>query len=246
MIKIPEQILSASFLTDERLFEEYKGRVKADFDNAPALNVLSYNDGIVKGYNSFAGALINYMIKPQGIRVSTQADLEKIIATNALSLQGHYTDTALVLRSEDDPNKQLAKDLATQVKARGYKLKSPLVIPLTGVEVVKDKNSEYGLAFKLTDDAQIHEAPQLIGKNDGQTFSATDAKGIPNPDGKGTRTLYTRESGLSRLYLSRDLSVDSGGGDLSSSGDYGRVVLVRGEAADVDFWNKSVRARKSE
>ena len=227
LVQIPENVPSASFITDEAFIEEYKGRVKSDFGNASALKVLSYDNGVVKGSNFFAVALVNSIVKPLGLRVASQADLERVLSTNALELKNQYEDTALVLRNRGDPNEYLAGKLADQTLARGYDFSTPLVVPLYGVEVVKDKDSPHGLAFKLAEDTQIVRAPELIAKNNGKNFSATNEYGIPNVDGKGERMLYTRESGLLGLFLNRNLDVGSGDDYLANSGDSGRVVLVR-------------------
>ena len=133
LIEIPETIPVVNFLTGDfgkAVLEEYQARVKADYENARALNVLSYYKGndVVIGSNPFAVVLINKIVQPEGIRVATPADLERVIATNALPLRGQYEDSALVLRSEDNPNEYLAKDLNAQVKAKRGKVNLPVMI----------------------------------------------------------------------------------------------------------------------
>ncbi|MEI6849671.1 MAG: hypothetical protein WCK29_01405, partial [archaeon] len=111
-------------------------------------------------------------------------------------------------------------------------LKKPLVIPLSGLEVLKDNNSEYGLAFKLTDKAQIIVAP-ILSKNNGSYIDSSEMNsetGLPNcifTNAKpGNRQLWTRGSGLSRLLINGDLDLDSKDTNLFNSGSYGRIVLV--------------------
>ncbi|MEK6840907.1 MAG: hypothetical protein AABX79_03060, partial [Nanoarchaeota archaeon] len=54
--------------------------------------------------------------------------------------------------------------------------------------------------------------------------------GLPKKLGQGSRNLYVRDSGLSRLDLLDDLDLNSDDWDLDISYDYGRVVVVSGEA----------------
>jgi len=144
----------------KEVLEEYKGRVKTDFNGNSRLNVLSYNNGVVKGSNPFAVVLVNSIL-PEDMRTATPADLEKALQAG-MDLRGTYQDSALVLRSEDNPNSYLAKDLMKQVRHRkGTKAKMPVVIPLNGLDVVNDTESDYGLSFKLREDAQITYAPIL-------------------------------------------------------------------------------------
>ena len=251
LVEIPAVIPSADFLGGDfgkPVLEEYNGRVKSDYNNASALNVLSYDDKVAGGSNPFAVVLINQIVSQEGLRTATQADLEKILKLNALDLRGFYEDSALVLRNQDDPNKYLAKNLAEQIKAR-QKLRYPIMLPLNGVELVNDSDSEYGLAFKLKEDAEIIYAPQLAHKNNHKKFSEADEKGLPIFDKNGERTLYTRESGLVRLYLGRDLGLHSYGVDLAFSDSDGRVVIIRsGEATQnfIDEINKEYQKQLDE
>ncbi len=82
----------------KEVLDEYNGRAKSDYDNAGALKVLSYSDGVVKGSNPFAVVLINQIVKENRLRAATQADLERALSAG-VDLSGTYTDSALVLRS---------------------------------------------------------------------------------------------------------------------------------------------------
>ena len=152
-------------------------------------------------------------------------------------LKGTYEDTGLVLRSEKDENyfknTLLAKDLAKQVKARGIKFssKNPVMIPLTELELKKADN-DYGLTFKLREDAEIYEAPILSKQGKFNSKDIDEKTGLPKKVfSSGNRTLYGRDSSsLSRLDLYGDLDLDSSYGGLDGSSDNGRVVVVSGEA----------------
>ena len=237
LIEIPEFIPRAGFLEGDfgRTFlEEYKGRVKADYNKNSNLDVLRYDNNVVKGSNPFAVVLANQILSQEGLRTATQADLEKALKIG-WNLKRAYEDTGLVLRSEKDDytkNTPLTKDLAEQVKARGIKFspKNPVMIPLIGFELEKADN-DYGLAFKLKEDAEVYEASILNKRGRFNSKDINKKTGLPKKvSSSGDRTLYVRDSGLSGLYLSGGLDLGSYDGDLGGSDDGGRVVAVSGEA----------------
>ena len=234
LIEIPAFIPSANFLEGDfgkAVLEEYQGRAKADYANASALNVLSYDNGVINGSNPFAVVLVNQIIGQEGLRTANQADLERVLRVNALPLRGQYEDSALVLRSEDNPNEYLAKNLMVQIKARNPKAEMPAMVPLSGLELVADLNSPHKLGFKLKENAQVFYDLSILNK-DGN-FSSEDIDvsiGLPKKTGdNGNRHLYTRNSGLSRLYLYGYLGVVSDSGSLAGSYGDGRVVVVSAE-----------------
>ena len=239
LIEIPQTIPQIGFLQvdfGKAFLKEYQGRTKADYDGNSNLNVLAYRDNVVKGSNPFAVVLANQILRQNRLRTANQADLERALKVSALSSRETYEDTGLVLRTEDDKdnskNTSMAKDLASQLKARGIKFspKNPTVIPLTGLELQTTQGNDYGLTFRLREDAQIYEAPIL---SEGGQFNSEDIDektGLPKKLGQGSRNLYVRDSGLSRLDLLDDLDLNSDDWDLDISYDYGRVVVVSGEA----------------
>ena len=242
LIEIPETIPEITFLQgdDAQAFlEEFNATAREQYgDAAEKVAVLSYDakNKIVRGSNLFATVHADNLLKSQGVRVATMADLEKGLAAG-FDLRGTYEDPALVLRSRAAPNEYLATNLANQLDARGTKLgKNPLVVQLRGLQLVRDADSDYGLSFKLTDESEIIEASQLIEKNNGKTFKKLDENSMPILDAEGNRYLYTRKSGLSRLYLIVNLSLGSNSGYLAYSIENGRVAFVRsGEAAGANF-----------
>ncbi len=212
----------------EKIIEKYQG--------VEAITKIPFKDSLVKGSNPFYVVAVNDELRSQNldVRTATQADLEKILKTNALNLRDIYEDTGLVLRSEEEPNEYLAKNLAKQLKARGYKFSKtkPLLIWLKDCELIKDEKSDYGISFKIRDGAEILIAPEFTGENSGKKFSQTNDNGMPIFDDNGERYNWTRENGLSRLYLNRYLNVISSDDGLANSGENGRVVLVRAESAN--------------
>ena len=229
LIELPKNIPSANFLEGEfgkAVLEEYKERALKDYRNANALLVLSYSDNLVKGSNPFAATLVNQIVSQEGLRTATPADLERILTVNALPLSETYEDSALVLRSEGEPNSYLARNLYAQVKARDKKQKLPVMIPLAGLELVEDQKSQYGLAFALKESAEIIYTPILNKDGSFSSENIDEKTGLPTRTGDGNRILYTSGSGLSWLYLDRDLYLYSRNDYLASSDVGGRVVLV--------------------
>jgi hypothetical protein len=210
----------------KEVLAEYNGIAEKDYGNARALKVLNYSDGVVKGSNPFAVVLVNSIL-PSGLRTSTPADLERALSVG-IDLSGTYTDSALVLRNAEDPNKYLAGNITAQLMERGFKPGKTYVIPLIGLELATDRNSEQGIAFKLKEDAEVIPVSKEMF-NSGGNFSNEDIDlntGLPKKLGNGNRTLYTRENGLSGLYLNSSLVLNSNYGSLANLGGYGRVRVT--------------------
>ncbi len=194
------------------------------------------------GSNLFKVLFLNQI----GIRTATLPELDLIVDENDSFLRGHYEDApSVVLRSAGDsyqPNDYLAKSLAKLIKKR--KFNHPIVI--NGLTIVEDDDSAYGLSFKLTDKSNFFETPELSHVNNQTKFFKLDERGIPVFDKEGNRTLYTKESGLSRLLLSRDLDLYSDWNYLAYSDSNGRVVVVSGEATSQKILNEYTNKLKQE
>mgnify|MGYP001559183338 CR=1 FL=1 len=237
LIEIPKDVPQIGFLGGEA-GKEVNDSIRKDYKDFSALQVAKYSNEIVIGSNPFYVVAVQSRL-PSGVRVSSQADLERALRTGALNLRGTYEDTGLVLRSEDNPNEYLSANLMAQVKERlGKKAKMPVMTPLYGLEIVKDESSPQGLAFKLKEDAEIVYAP-ILNKSGNFDLKDIDEKtGLPKKTEGGNRTLYTINSGLSRLFLDYNLDVSSDNGNLTYSSDNGRVVLVStAEGGSQDFLN---------
>ncbi len=208
----------------QAILEEYNQIVSGDYQGASALNVLSFADNVVKGSNPFAFVLLNKILAQKQMRIATPADLERALEKEEIDLKGTYGDSGLVLRSDGDPNQYLARDLINQVEQRGS-LQYPLMIPLEGLDLKYDSNFPHDLSFQLTDSTKLVHAPQFDHKNNHDKFDKGDEKGLPIFDKDGSRTLYTGEGGLRRLYRDRDLGLDARDGYLAGSGEDGRVIV---------------------
>ena len=216
----------------EEFLVEYQGRVERDYRNNKNLRILTESNGLVVGSNPFAVVLADQILREEKLRVATQADLEKALRLQTLDLSGTYEDTGLVLRSEAYPNSYLAGDLTKQLRARDPKVQYPVLLNPRDLSLRLDAASPYDLAFKLREDASPVYALVLNSPN-GSKFSSLnidESTGLPKQVGEGDRVLYTRDSGLSRLYLNWFLVLDSYGVDLADLGGGGRVVVISGEA----------------
>lgn len=221
----------------KNFLREYNAKVEKDHKNASALKVLSWDnkEQVVIGSNPFSVVLASQILQPKGIRTATQAELEKILKNNSRPLEGHYEDSALVWRSNEEPNKYLAQDIYAQFKGRGilFKDKTPYVIPLFGLALRNDANSPDDLSFALTEQTTYFKAPILNSKTESR-FNSSDIDentGLPKKVGEaGDVFLYTRNSGLSRLSLDGDLDLGSGGKSFAGSSEYGRIVCIASKA----------------
>ena len=87
LIEMPKSVPTANFLEGDfgkAVHSEYKGRAERDYGDASALKVLSYSDGVAKGSNPFAVVLVNQIVREEGLRTATPADLERILRIGAL------------------------------------------------------------------------------------------------------------------------------------------------------------------
>jgi hypothetical protein len=221
---------SYSFLEGDfgrQVIDEYNQLVQGEYQNASALQKLSFADDVVKGSNPFSFVLLNRVLQNHGRWVARPTDLERALEKGAINLDGTYGDSGLVLRSENNPNEYLAKNLASQVKDKGYNVgEDSVMIPLAGLGLLYDSNSPHDLVFQLTDSAEIIYAPQLNKTNHGKKFNGADEKGLPTFEDNGSRILYSNEgNGICRLYRGRDRDLFARYRVLAVSNSDGRVIV---------------------
>jgi len=205
--------------------EEIDKAIKTDYKDISALRVGRYSDGTVKGSNPFYVVAVQERL-PKDVRVASQADLEKALKWGVLDLRGTYEDTGLVLRSDGEPNSYLASDLKQQIKALNPNKRMPVMIPLYGLTLEKDQDSPYGVRFKVGEETDMITS-QMLNKSTGNFAEANLKTGLPKKLGDGTRRFWTRDSGLSWLFLFRYLNLFSIYENLAFSYGNGRVVLVQ-------------------
>ena len=224
---------------DSKLLEAYKKRIVSYNEKArKALDIFSDKKGDLVGSNCFAPIILREFF-PKGTRLATMADLGRATEINPDFLKGFYSDTGLVLKTVGDSYKQndiLAKQLAHELRKRGMSLREgtqiPKIIYFDALDLEESQDSEYGLIYVLNEKAEsgknIIDAPELFKEF---RFETMDENGIPVEDKNGNRDFCTRKEGLSRFGLDGSLYVSSGDRNLVHSSDYGKVVVVSGEAA---------------
>lgn len=216
------------------VLEEANARIKEEYNDNSNLYVFSYDkkDNIVRGSSTSGNILLNQIISNQypKLHIATQADLEAVLRVNALNLSETYEDTGLVLLSEASPNQYLAKDLSKQLKDR-KELQYPVLIHLKDLVLRNDDNSPLGLAFNIKENAEFVYDSILNSSGNFSTEDVNEKTGLPTKVGKGDKYFYTRNNGLSRLYLNSDLTAYAINDGLANSYGYGRVVVVSAEGA---------------
>jgi hypothetical protein len=227
-----KEITCLDFPRGNALLQKYSESVAKYGDRARnVLGKLSLGDrGLIQGSNPFMAVQLGSLA-----RLATPAELEQAVRQNPDFFRRTYEDVALVLRSEGDTyttNDFLAKHLAQQVKARLGTMptaEKPARISLKGMSLQENGNSPYGLVFNVGD-AEVLSVPELSHQNNRRRFKTTNEQGVPIFDAQGNRTLYTRDNGLSGLFLSNGLFLGSDDEVLDYSFSVGRVFVVSGEA----------------
>jgi hypothetical protein len=167
---------------------------------------------------------------PEGQRIMTFEDLQRIYGADPSFFEGIYSDTSeLVLRSAEHhnfslemgdlliskPHKQILENLVGQVKARGLEFspQNPLVISGVGLTRDDDKDNYNGLLLTLNEDTMFRNDPRFANG----TYEI--------PFGDVSRRLSACKGGLSGLFFNIDGVVDSASGGLSYSEGCGKVVV---------------------
>ncbi len=228
-------------MLDSKILESYKESIKGyGKEVRGVLDIFSDRGGILAGSNCFAPIQLRGLL-PKSSRLATMADLGLATEINPGFLQGFYSDTGLVLRTNGDsysPNDFLAKDLAGQLKKRGITLNNSKVLYFDAFDLRQDENSPCGLAYNLREDAelgkQIIDAPELTCDF---SFVTMDKRGIPIRDNSGNRHFYAKKDGLSGFCLGgySELYSNYRGGGLVVSGGRNRVVVVDAEGVAKNF-----------
>ena len=168
---------------------------------------------------------------PAKQKVVSLEDMEEINDLDESFFKVFYSDAPeIILRTETPSwknNEHILKNLVKQVKKEKYEFSSENPLRISGLNLVKDKNSKnfYGLFLKIGNDTKITNDERFAYSNNGKEI----------PFGKKTKEIYTRENGLSRCYLGRYSVLDSFNDSLrvcsylAFSNSDGRVVLVDAE-----------------
>ena len=233
------ELKTASFLSNDDLGKEIHSSIMTKYSDIEVINRINLG----MGSNPFYVVAVNEFLRQKypNLRTATQADLEKILNGNFLELKGHYENSGLVLRTQQDPNQYLAKDLFKQFKLQGKTLKenSAYVLWLHNLSLRKDSNSPHGVSFVIPNKfVDYFEAPILneVSSQKFESFEVDVSTGIPKKVfAKGSKTLYTRNSqdysiknsGIGWLCFECGLGLSSNYVNLGGFSHHGRVVLVK-------------------
>jgi len=206
---------------DARFFlEEYKKLID---EGEEALDVLKPNEktGVIEGSNPFAVIFTNHILRSSGIRTATPREIESFLQQEVIEPSRVHTDTGIFLRApEDRRNGDIAKSLYEQVTQRG--IETPVLIPLTSLDIVFEEGSQYGFKLRLLPDAVTIPTHNLRAGN----FSECNTGGIPIIRESGDRIVYADDSGVARYRnVGRDVVVQ--GGSFEGSSKAGRIIIVK-------------------
>lgn len=250
--RVENVVVTPTFARDafgKALYETYDEIRESRFDSNPNLK-LRYENNEIVGSNIFDVALLDEIVRPYGIRAVVPSDGRDERVLDMVRGE-HYTDfKALVLRSAGDSyerNDALAKKLAEHVDVSRLE-KEPALIRGFRIEPWAEDAKNYGLQFVPSEDFSIHYDERLLGKYDGWKFNEVDEIGLPEhlDEERGARGWYSKNDGLSRLVLGRNLGLNSDYYGLAYSDYVGRVVFVSGEATSRNFEEEINREYKTQ
>ncbi|MDP3987408.1 MAG: hypothetical protein Q8P81_04255 [Nanoarchaeota archaeon] len=237
--KLPINVVqSPTFLIGafgQAVYDAYEEQRASRFENNPNLRLQNEGD-VITGSTPFDTILINQIIRelkgnPRTPLLLDLSDPKVLEMTKGK----HYADSqSLVLRSAADSlyskNNPLAAYLAEHVDmARAER--EPVLITGLRLELWTEYEEGYGLKTVPTEDATFHYDDRFLGKWNHYRFDKVDEFGLPVGLSKdeGSRTWYTRDDGLSRLYVGRNSGLGSYGDILDDSISDGRVVVLGGD-----------------
>lgn len=229
--RIPREIRYALWPESDFLSEEQQAKYEEALKKFSGKAYDSLNISR-EGSNLWKVLLLNQL----GITTESLSSLDDLADSNTKFLEDHYEDApAVALRSAGDSythNDYLAKQLTELIENPEFK--HTLIIEGLGIKQ-DDKEPTYNLVFEKTERFKVFEAPDFDHKNNGKRISRINPDYSIEFDESGTRILYTREDGLSRLCVNWDLDVNSNVRILAYSNSVGRVVVVSAEGANENF-----------
>jgi len=165
---------------------------------------------------------------PSGQRIINLSDIETINSIDETFLKGIYSDTRQVVLRSNKPswnqNKYILENLVKQVdKDHSYSFSAENPLVISNLELIQDNNpqNKYGLLLKIGEGTTIQNDERFAHSNNQSRIQF----------GQKTKTVWTKENGLSRLYVYDD-DLYSRYDNLANSGDNGRVVVVDTEGVN--------------
>ena len=212
LYEIPK-VLEKARVLDDSVLARYNESVKSAYNSDKAREVLSKfgkQGGELTDSNPFMLVALQNSGLLDGARIATRQDLETASRISPNIFSGNFIDFGLALRTPRDsykPNDLLAETLGKELKQRRIKLGNGKLIPISALRLRENSDSEYGLVFDLSEDAEGLE----------NLFQF--------------KWDYMREQGLARAGLGGDGGWYSYYEGLAGSGDGGRVVVVSDDAS---------------
>ena len=187
----------------------------------------------VVGSTPFAVSGFNDVLENYGARTPNLRDLS-LPEIMAFARGRHYIDSrTLVARTETDSdcpkNNSLLKTIYELAEEKLGSVKGPFMVEGFSFVLDPEDKNRYGLTLVKKPDFKVIQDERFDKKYHEKTFSDIDELGLPLFDKNGNRTWYARSNGLSRVFLSGSLGLDSYGRCLANSSGGGRVVVVSAE-----------------
>lgn len=194
---------------------------------------LRYNEDskTIVGSTPFAVANLDAFAQKYNARTPNLRDLSRPEIMRIV--QGkHYIDSRnLIARSRKDPNcsknNSLLKTIYELAEQKEGSIKYPFMIEGFSFVPNSEDKKDYGLNLVANSDFKVFQDERFGGKYNMKSFSEVDELGIPKFDKNGNRTWYTKDKGLSGLYLNGSLNLDSYNDNLALSSCNGRVVFLK-------------------
>lgn len=198
----------------------------------PARKGIRYDEATqtMIGSNPLAVVCLDNVVKEYGARTTNLRDLSRPEVMAIAKGEYHINPRTLVARSSTDyyeRNNPLLKTIYELVEEELGTIIYPFMIEGFNFVPNEEDTESYGLKLVPTEEFKVVQDERLGGEYNGKSFSEVDELGIPKFDIDGSRKWFTREEGLSILYLGWSLDLNSYNENLVRSGDDGRVVLVK-------------------
>jgi len=228
--KVPSVIATLPEGKDaKKLYNAIKAN-EASFDGISKLGFLDYNLKQIRGSNSFRAGQMNKLLKNSGVRVAVPGDDFNGDIYNLIK-DKYYTDFNAFAVHKEKPNYEKNNGLWTRVSELIEEVNGsvPAHSMIQGFYALPNKTEKnYGIKIVSASNFELIEDDRLSERYNGWKFDKVDEKGLPLSldKSKGNRTFYTRNDGLSRVFLNNNGDLNAWGDDLAGSNYSGRVVLV--------------------
>lgn len=214
------------------LFTEFKSTLKTKYNESAFLNHLTNEEDHLEGSTPQSVILVNELIRPLGLRTATLSDLERIIKSKTLKLEGFYFDSGFVLRDIDPKKDYFGENLKGQIKKNYPNQEFPVMINLCDMDLIRDRKSIHHISFEIRKDADLIHAPILMKDPDFFLDEDIELKtGLPkklkNPNGQKIRMLYNGYECFSKVCLAKDLDIVTNNHYIEVSHPQGRIVIVK-------------------